>query len=152
MNKLTSLLRIAERTFHEEQLEINVNDSTKCWKIIKEAVGQNSVINDDNCTFHINGNDVNDKQIISDEFNDYFANIGPNLVSNIDNTSNPIEYVNDILNRIPIPTITESEVTDILLCIMTVFLYYRLVNYKTFVYTVSKYVLCNYIIVCNNLL
>ena len=33
-----------------------------------------------------------------------------------------------------------------------VFLYYRLVNYKTFVYTVSKYVLCNYIIVCNNLL
>ena len=33
-NKLTSLLRITERTFHEEQLEINVNDSTKCWKII----------------------------------------------------------------------------------------------------------------------
>ena len=114
-NKLTSLLRIAERTFHEEQLEINVNDSTKCWKIIKEAVGQNSVINDDNCTFHINGNDVNDKQIISDEFNDYFVKIGPNLASNIDNTSNPIEYVNDILNSISIPTITESEVTDILL-------------------------------------
>ena len=114
-NKLTSLLRIAERTFHEEQLEINVNDYTKCWKIIKEAVGQNSVINDENCTFHINGNDVNDKQIISDEFNDYFVNIGPNLASNIDNTSNPMEYVNDILNSISIPTITESEVTDILL-------------------------------------
>ena len=62
-NTLTSLLRITERTFHEEQLKINVNDSTKCWKITKEAVGQNSVINDDNYTFHINGNDVNDKQI-----------------------------------------------------------------------------------------
>ena len=37
-------------------------------------------------------NDVNDKQIISDEFNDYFVNIGPKLASNIDNTSNPIEY------------------------------------------------------------
>ena len=74
-----------------------------------------NVINDDNCTFHINGNDVNDKQIISDEFNDYFVKIGPNLASNIDNTSNPIEYVNDILNSISIPTITESEVTDILL-------------------------------------
>ena len=114
-NKLTSLLRITERNFHEEQLEINVNDSTKCWKIIKEAVGQNSVINDDNSTFHINGNDVNDKQIITDEFNDYFVNVGPNLASNINNTSNPIEYVNDILNSISIPTITESEVTDILL-------------------------------------
>ena len=78
-NKLTSLLRNAERTFHEEQPEINVNDSTKCWKIIKEAVGQNSVINDDNCTFHLNGNDVNDKQIISDEFNDDFVNICPKL-------------------------------------------------------------------------
>ena len=108
-NKLTSLLRTAERNFHEEQLEINVNDSAKCLKIIKEAVGQNSVINDDNCTFHINGNDVNDKQIISDEFNDYFVNIGPNLASNINNTSNPIEYVNNILNSISIPTITESE-------------------------------------------
>ena len=116
-NKLASLLRIAERTFHEEQLEINVNDSTKCWKIIKEAVGQNSVINDDNCTFHINGNDVNDKQIISDKFNDYFVNIGPYLASNIDNTSNTIEYmyVIDTLNTISIPTMTESEVTDILL-------------------------------------
>ena len=36
-NKLTSLLIITERIFHEEQLEINVNDSTKCWKIIKEV-------------------------------------------------------------------------------------------------------------------
>ena len=82
-------------------------------EIIKEAVGQNSVINDDNCTFHINGNDVNEKQIITDEFNDYFVNMGPNLASNINNTSNSIEYVNDILNSISIPTITESEVTDI---------------------------------------
>ena len=114
-NKLTSLLRIIERTFHEEQLEINVNDSTKCWKIIKEAVGQNSVKNDGNCTFHINGNDVNDKQIITDDVIVYFVNICPNLASNINNTSNPIEYVNDILNSISIPTITESEVTDILL-------------------------------------
>ena len=58
---------------------------------------------------------INSKQIISDKFNDYFVNIGTNLASNIDNTSNPIEYVNDILNSISIPTITESEVTDILL-------------------------------------
>ena len=79
---------------------MNVKDSTRCWKIIKEAVGQNSVINDDNCTFHINGNDVNDKQIIINEFNDYFVNIGPNLANNIINISNPIEYDNDILNSI----------------------------------------------------
>ena len=81
----------------------------------KRGCWSNSVINDDNSTFHINSNDVNDKQIISDEFNVYFINIGPNLASNIDNTSNPIQYVNDILNSISIPTITESEVTDILL-------------------------------------
>ena len=111
-NKLTSLLRIAKRIFQEEQLKINVNDSAKCWKIIKEAVGQDSVINDDSCTFHIN---VNDKQVISDAFNAYFVIVGPNLASNIDNTSNPIEYVNDILNSISTPTITKSEVIDILI-------------------------------------
>ena len=48
-------------------------------------------------------------------------------------------------------------IANIIICLPQVlcalfFLYYRLVNYKTFVYTVSKYVLCNYIIVCNNLL
>ena len=48
-------------------------------------------------------------------------------------------------------------IANIIICLPQVlctlfFLYYRLVNYKTFVYTASKYVLCNYIIVCNNLL
>ena len=41
--------------------------------------------------------------------------IGPNLASDIINTYNPIEYVNDTLNSISIPTITESEVTDTIL-------------------------------------
>ena len=31
---LTSLLQLNERHHHENQLEINKDDSTKCWKII----------------------------------------------------------------------------------------------------------------------
>ena len=38
-NMLTSLLRLNERHHHENQLEINKNNSKKYWKIIKEVIG-----------------------------------------------------------------------------------------------------------------
>ena len=39
-NKLTSLLRIREKEYYEEKLELNKNDLTKSWKIIKEIIGK----------------------------------------------------------------------------------------------------------------
>ena len=78
IDKAISIQKTLGNGVANANVDINVNDSTKCRKIIKEAVGQYSVINDGNCTFHINGNDVNNKQIISDKFNDYFVNVGPN--------------------------------------------------------------------------
>ena len=39
-NKLTSLLRIREKKYYEEQLELNKNDLTKSLKIIKEIIGK----------------------------------------------------------------------------------------------------------------
>ena len=43
---LTSLLRLNERSHHENQLEINKDDSTKCWKIIKEVIGNSAGLKD----------------------------------------------------------------------------------------------------------
>ena len=45
-NRLTSLLRVNERKYHENKLEINKDDSTKCWKIIKEVIGNNAGLKD----------------------------------------------------------------------------------------------------------
>ena len=57
-NKLTALLRITERKYHGNQLEINKNDSTICWKITKEVIGTKNSINSDSCVFKINDTEV----------------------------------------------------------------------------------------------
>ena len=40
-NKLTNILRSAERTFYTEQLNVNKSDLKKTWKIIKDMIGLN---------------------------------------------------------------------------------------------------------------
>ena len=43
-NKLTSLLRIREKEYIEEQLELNKTDLPRTWKIIKDIVGKTKTI------------------------------------------------------------------------------------------------------------
>ena len=107
---LTSLLRANERKYHENKLEINKDDSTKCWKTIKEVIGNNAGLKDQSSTIIINGKEIKDRQIICNEFNNYCVNIGPKLARNFENSLNPMQYVKSILNSISIPIISESEI------------------------------------------
>ena len=109
-NRLTPLLRVNERKYHENKLEINKDDSTKCWKIIKEVIGNNAGLKDQSSTIIINGKEIKDRQRICNEFNHYFINIGPKLAKNFENSLNPMQYVKSTLNSISIPIISESEV------------------------------------------
>ena len=109
-NRLTSLLRVNERKYHENKLEINKDDSTKCWKIIKEVIGNNAGLKDQSSTIIINGKEIKDRQRICNEFNNYFINIGPKLAKNFENSLNPMQYVKSTLDSISIPIISESEV------------------------------------------
>ena len=53
-NKLTSLLRIRGKEYYEEQLELNKNDLTKPWKIIKEIIGKKNTLDSKSLKFNIN--------------------------------------------------------------------------------------------------
>ena len=63
-NLLTSLLRLTERSHHKNQLEINKNDSTKCWKIIKEVIGNGAALKDRSSSIKVNGSVIKDRQLI----------------------------------------------------------------------------------------
>ena len=49
-----------ERSHHENQLEINKDDSTKCWKIIKEVIGNSAGLKDQSPSIKVNGSVIKD--------------------------------------------------------------------------------------------
>ena len=92
-HKLTSFLRIREEEYYEEKLELNKNDLRKSWKIIKEIIGKKKTSYSNSLKFNINGKPVSDKFTISNAFNNYFIEIGPQLERSINTTVNPLTYV-----------------------------------------------------------
>ena len=111
-NKLKALLQITKRNDLENQLEINKTDSKSCWKIMREFIGTKNNINNDSPVFKINNIEVKDKEIISNEFNNYFVIIGSKLASKCQPSKNPLQFVKSSLNSIFISNITETEVTE----------------------------------------
>ena len=57
---------------------------------------------------------TNDSHIISNEFNKYFTNIGPELAKDLPIVGNPLNYVNICQNSIFVPYITENEVKNVI--------------------------------------
>ena len=70
---------MGERNYYAEQIEINKHDLKKSWKIIKEIIGKNNSRGNRRTEYNIKGVLTNDSHIISNEFNKYFTNIGPEL-------------------------------------------------------------------------
>ena len=63
-----------------------------------------------NVNFCINGNLTNDKRIIANGFNMFFTTVGFILANKIDDSINPLSYVNGTMNSIVIPEITQAQV------------------------------------------
>ena len=57
---------------------------------------------------------TNDLHKISNEFNRYFANIGPELAKDLPIIGNPLNYVTISQNSIIVPHITEKEVKNVI--------------------------------------
>ena len=112
-NKLTSLLRIREKEYIEEQLELNKTDLPRTWKIIKDIVGKTKTQNNIKQKNNINGELTSDKDIISNAFNYYFVTIGPQLANKININKNPLTYINSTMNSIFIPYINEKDITQV---------------------------------------
>ena len=80
---LNQSIRNAKRIYYHHCVDRYKSDIKKTWDIIKEILNKNLNKNDYPKSFMLNDNSCHDFDIIVNEFNKYFANVGPDLASKI---------------------------------------------------------------------
>ena len=85
-NKLTSVLRKAEKEYYWEKLNNVRNNLSKTWKILNSLISRTQTKGTVDEVI-VNNKIVRDPKIIADNFNSFFANIGPNLAAKIPKSS-----------------------------------------------------------------
>ena len=115
-NKLNKVLKAAESEYYSKQLEINKHKMKKTWDLIKEAINKKKNTQVQDQYILSNGEVTNDKAAISDNFNDFFAHIGPQLAAKNDKQSKmPNSYLKARrINTIMLAPVTCEEVTKLI--------------------------------------
>ena len=97
---LQKTLIAAEKQYYHELVIRNKDNMKKSWGIIKYIINKNK--NPVHCTkFKLsNGSITTDKMSVSEHFNDFFTNIGPNLAKSIPHVKRmPMTYLGDALQE-----------------------------------------------------
>ena len=115
-NKLTHILRIAERNHIQIELKSCKSDMRKSWKIIKEVINKNRKKSTTLPKLKINGKLCEDPKICANTFNHFFTNIGTTLDIKITPSNiNPLQFIpkNYTVNLFLSPA-TEQEIIEII--------------------------------------
>ena len=113
---MNRLRKRAESDYYSKQLQINKHNMKKTWDIIKETINKkrNTQVQD---KFKLpNEEFTDDKKAISDKFNHFFVNIGPQLAAKIGKQSRvPTSYLtNNQINYIMLTPVTYKEVMKLI--------------------------------------
>jgi len=101
-NKLTSILREAEKKYYCNKLELYKNDIKKTWKILNDITRRKgSRKSTQHNEFRSDGNVIRDNDQICKKFNEFFTNIGPNLAKEIvkEDDTNFSHYMSNANNK-----------------------------------------------------
>ena len=115
-NKLHHLIKIAEKRHYSELLNECQDNIKKTWQIIKNIVNKNKA-SQLQTKFKLNdGSFTTDGYVISNKFNDFFVNIGPNLAAKIpEQNLSPLDFMDQpLLNSIYLSEVTSEEINNIL--------------------------------------
>ena len=93
---LRNSTRLAKMAYHRKRFEKCKNNVKDTWVAINEVICRNYRTNLPEI-FKINGKSVKDNQIIADEFNAFFSNIGKKLTSEI-NRNTDVNYAQFLNN------------------------------------------------------
>ena len=95
-NQLSSLLKNAEKTYYADLPESNKSNLKKTWNILKHIVNKKKGDKMQEKFKRSDNSITNDKYIISENFNDFFVNVGHNLAKHIPNVGIfPRNYMGD---------------------------------------------------------
>ena len=113
-NLVNSEIKNAKALYCANALHENKNNLKKTWNIINELTSRKQH-NSHVSGLKVNGSSIINPQELSNEFNDYFVNIGPKLADKItcnQNTNSYMEYLEPLDNGInfQMKTITSSNV------------------------------------------
>ena len=89
---LKKLIREAKKNHYDQCFHKFKNDIKKTWQTIKTIINKNSNKSEFPSSFRMNDTIITDKQQIANSFNQYFTEIGPNLASSINTSTNSLTY------------------------------------------------------------
>ena len=115
-NKLTHLLKRAEKIHYQQQFEDCKNNIFKTWSLIKCLIWKSKNSKISGQFLDSNSNVITDKLKISNMFNSFFSNVGINLAKNITPSKYPPEYYlqGSYTNSIFMTPVIETEVSSII--------------------------------------
>jgi len=115
-NKLTNILRKCEKSYYTNMLELHKNNLRETWKLLKTVLNHHTT-NYTNIPLKINGILVDDTTMVVNEFNTYFANIGPKMAATVSPTN--LRYTEFLTNPNPntmfLNPITAEEINNIII-------------------------------------
>ena len=82
-NTLNRTIKLAKETYYKETIDSAKGDSKKLWKIIDTLINSKNKEKNFSQKLDIEGKKVRDSQVICNNLNLYFANIGKNLAKSI---------------------------------------------------------------------
>ena len=98
-NKLTTIIRLSRKLYYSHKLENSKNNTNSLWKIINDLIGNKKTAPSTN-TLMSEGKEITAPNLIADEFNNYFTNIGPKLANNINsNIGHFSDYLSEPFNK-----------------------------------------------------
>ena len=111
-NKLNHLLKISKKQYYNEYFFQNIKDGKRIWKGIKQIVKFKPLTSQRLIKIVDNNLEITEPKLVANAFNNYLANIGKNLESEIPSVSNsPMEYLNNpVCNSLYIFPVTCSEI------------------------------------------
>ena len=91
-NTLTRVIKNIKNLYYHKKFEETKGDIKKTWDNINKLLGNSKKTTTN--IFKLNGRFTDDPLVISNKFNDFFANIATNLKNNLpDPNSNYIDYL-----------------------------------------------------------
>ena len=113
---LTRLIKIAERKYYADLLENNKSNLKKTWNILKTIINKKKV-HKVNENFKLSDDSItSDKMVISENFNEFFVNVGYNLAKRIPNVNvSPRDFMGDrLIESIYLEAVTSVEIDQII--------------------------------------
>ena len=116
-SKLNYLLRKLERNYIESMLKKHKSNLKKTWQIMKDIINRRRKSSSPPEYFDLNGEYITDKNEISNGFNKFYVNVGPNLSKSLPNHNvNPMSYLKQRnCNSMFVTPTDETEIEEIVM-------------------------------------